>query len=82
MPNIDVDVDVDDFLRSCSERDKEEIIEILTEDGYLDKKQDISNTNNNILDYEWQEILSNLENNRLRISNEDEETIKRISKKY
>lgn len=82
MADVYVDIDVDDFLTSCSENEKQEIIGHLIDDGYLDSKQDISSSNNNILDWEWEEILDNLKSRRLQISREDEEIIKRISKKY
>lgn len=77
-----VDIEVDDFLRYCSTSEKEEIIEILKEEGYIPGEKDSSDLDYNIFEYEWQDALRNLELNRLRISKEDEEIIKKISKKY
>jgi hypothetical protein len=44
MPNftaynvdVDLDIDVDDFLSECSKREIKEIIDALIEDGHLEK---------------------------------------------
>ena len=77
--NVDVEVDIDEFLSSCTEREIQKLIDYLIEDGY------IKNNNpklKNLIELEWEQTIYNLLEKRLSISNEDEETIKKISKKY
>ena len=39
MPYIDIDIDVDDFYDELNRCEKEELIELLEQDGFLEKKQ-------------------------------------------
>ena len=86
MPEFEtyVDVSVDEFLSNCSPREIEKLIDSLIEDGYLNsnavKNQEPNSLN--IIEMEWEVTLDNLRQKRLTISNEDEEIIKLISKKY
>lgn len=88
MPEFDsyVDVDVDEFWSACSTKEKEELIDVLEEDGWV-KRTSPKGTKTeeslpSILEIEWQEICNKLSDIRLRISTEDEETIKEILMKY
>ena len=86
MPEFEtyVDVSVDEFLSNCSPREIEKLIDSLIEDGYLNsnavKNQEPNSLN--IIEMEWEVVLDNLKQKRLIVSNEDEEIIKLISKKY
>jgi hypothetical protein len=84
MPYFDteVDVSVDDFLSACNTREIEKMIDYLIDDGYLvdrsvSKQQDLSP-----LEIEWEDMINKLSQLRLRITNEDEEIIKKIVNKY
>jgi hypothetical protein len=84
MPYFDteVDVSVDDFLLACNTREIEKMIDYLIDDGYLvdrsvSKQQDLSP-----LEIEWEDMINKLSQLRLRITNEDEEIIKKIVNKY
>ena len=88
MPEFEtyVDVDVDDFWFACRTREKEELIDLLVEGGWV-KRTSPKGTKTeeslpSILEIEWQEICNKLSDIRLRISTEDEETIKEILMKY
>ena len=88
MPEFDsyVDVDVDEFWSACSTREKEELIDVLEEGGWV-KRTSPKGTKTeeylpSILEIEWQDICNKLSDIRLRISTEDEETIKEILMKY
>ena len=75
---------MDEFLSNCSPREIEKLIDSLIEDGYLNsnavKNQEPNSLN--IIEMEWEVVLDNLKQKRLIVSNEDEEIIKLISKKY
>lgn len=76
---VEVDIDVDDFLESCSRREKEDLVRRLKEGGLW---EDTASENLNIMDLEWNETLTKLANARLRLTNEEEEIIKKIANKY
>ena len=81
MPYIDIDIDVDDFISSCSSREKENLVKDLAEEGY--KYEDGQTINSpNVDDIEWTEILDKLKKIRFMMDSEDEAIIKRISEKY
>lgn len=76
---VEVDIDVDDFLDSCSRREKEQIIKKLKEG---DLWEDTESENLSLMEIEWSETLTKLANARLRLTNEEEEIIKKIANKY
>jgi len=78
--NSDVDIDVDEFLNSCSKRELNEAIDYLVETGHVYRKDAASSKN--ILEQEWSEITRSISNCRLRISQEDEDALRKIAKKY
>jgi hypothetical protein len=88
MPEFDtyVDVDVDEFWSACSRREKESLIDMLEEDGWVKrtspKGTDPSETLPSIMEIEWQEMCNKLSELRLRISSQDEEMLKSIINKY
>jgi len=86
MPSFyvdDIDIEVGEFLDSCSKKEIDLLIEYLTEDGHIAKDTNLTpNKNRNLFDDEWDEMIGNLRSKRLVISKEDEELLKQISKKY
>jgi len=88
MPEFEtyVDVEVDEFWSMCSTREKEELIDMLEDDGWV-KRTSPKGTKAedrlpSILEIEWQDMCNKLSDIRQRISTDDEETIKNILKKY
>jgi hypothetical protein len=82
MPEFEsyVDVDPSDFVSACSKREIKELIECLTEDGYLKPTHyKVSGDKESLLDIIWNETLDKLSNNRLMITNEEEEIITKIA---
>ena len=76
---VEVDIDVDDFLESCSRREQEDLVKRLKE---LNLWEETASENLSIMDLEWKETLAKLANARLRLTNEEEEIIKKIANKY
>jgi len=82
--DAEIDVEVDDFVSLCSKREIKELIEILVDEGHLNKgslPHDI-NIEKNVLDLEWDILCDKLLSLRLRLTIEEEETIKKIINKY
>ena len=74
-----VDIDVDDFLDSCSRKEKEQLVNKLKEG---DLWEDIKSDKLSLMELEWNETLTKLSNARLRLTNEEEAIIKKIAIKY
>ena len=79
---ITVEVDLDDVFLEMSERDRKDMAKWLFDEGYLDKyineeraKKLTSPANGGI----WEDICDKLANNQLRLTNEEEEIIKKIA---
>jgi hypothetical protein len=77
MTYISVDIDIDDVIYSLTDREKQNLVDDLYNDGYVAKKDTLEINN----DYEWNEQVNKLFNNKWRLSKEDEETILKISSK-
>jgi hypothetical protein len=72
-----IDIDIDDILWGMSDREKQELVDDLYEDGYIAKKDDDAKST----DDAWNEEVHKLFNSKWRLSKEDEETILNITKK-
>jgi hypothetical protein len=83
MPDIYVDVDVDDFLECCSKKDIEDIITYLVEDGTLHKKSIFTiPQDGSLLNQEISETLLKISKHRLQLTLEEEETLKKIANRF
>jgi hypothetical protein len=73
-----IDVDIDDIVYGLMSWEKQSLIDELYEAGYiptdLEKKQSKS-------DNDWDEAVEKLKGNKWRLSNEDTETILKITSK-
>lgn len=82
-----IDIDIDEVYSELSRSERNTLIDYLVEDGLVTK---LATTNGNVsvqstsyLDDEWQQVIDKLSgSNRLRLSNEDEEAIRKIANKY
>jgi hypothetical protein len=72
-----IDIDIEDVLYGMSDREKQELVDDLYDDGYIAKKADDAKST----DDEWNEQVGKLFNNKWRLSKEDEETILKITNK-
>ena len=77
----EVDLSVDDIYENLSDREVKRLNNLLVEEGEVISTNTSKNESMSFLDEEWKKTLINLMNNRHRLSNEDEETIKTIANK-
>lgn len=88
MPDFSTEIDiyVDEFWNECSRSEKNELIDLLVEEGHVtrvpnssidDEKQKLS-----LIEIEWNDMIDKLSNLRQRISIEEEQTIKALVEKY
>ena len=84
MASVSVDVDIDDILYDMSSDEIQNLVDDLYDDGYVPKQLSggVSEEQKNVLDLEWDELVKKISKLRLQITNEDEETIRKILNKY
>jgi hypothetical protein len=79
----DVDVDVDDFIYQCNNREIKEVIEYLILEGHIEPKQVVrSNTSLSLIEYEFNEIIEKIQENRLRLTAEEDVLLKKIADRF
>jgi phosphosulfolactate synthase (CoM biosynthesis protein A) len=85
MPDFEFynEIEVDEFWHECSKSEKQELIDLLVEEGFVIRKtKQPDDPNRNLLDEEWDNLCYKLQNIRQRMSVDDEQTIKQIISKY
>jgi hypothetical protein len=76
----DIDIDPDEYLSSCNSREIEELIDALVEDGHIPKINNIAPDDKNLMDEDWDNVIGKIGGRgRLRLTNEEEEIIKKIA---
>ena len=79
--DVDIDIEVDEFVSACNSREIKKLINYLQEQGHLDGE--MLTNNMSIADKEWSEVISKIGGRaRLRLTNEEEEIIRKIANKY
>ena len=77
----EVDLSVDDIYENLSDREVLKLVDLFVEEGLVISTNTSKNESMSFMDEEWKKTLISLMNNRHRLSNEDEETIKTIANK-
>ena len=89
MPEFSAEVDIDpsEFIDSCSRRERDRLIEILVEDGYIEPDQSTKNSNTgvrkpNINDLTFWDSLDKLAKCRDLLSIKEENFINNLATKF
>ena len=87
MADVNVDVEVDEFVDSCSKREIKELIDYLVDEGHLPESVLDSNGDNkdskiSYLEQEFIDNMDKLKGKYYSLSGEDESEIMKIIKKY
>jgi hypothetical protein len=80
--SISVDVDLDDVFIAMDERDRENMAKWLFDEGYLEEyieKERARKLTSTVNGWDWEDTCDKLVNNQLRLTNEEEEIIKKIA---
>jgi len=77
----DIDIDPSEFVSACSKREIGELIDALAEDGYIANPiNSVPAEDKNLLDEEWDGVIGKLAGRgRLRLTNEEEDIIRKIA---
>lgn len=78
----DIDIDVDEFLSSCSSDEIEEIIEALIEDGYISKQHREKYASLSATESEFEEALNKLHGKWNMLTQEEEQAILKIASRF
>jgi hypothetical protein len=79
--HAEVELDVNEIYENLSDREILKLVDLFVEEGIVISTNTSKNEKLSLLDEQWKEIILKLMNNRHRLTNEDEETIKTISNK-
>ena len=77
----EVELDINDIYENLSDREILKLVDLLVNEGVVISTNTSKNESLSFMDEEWKKTLISLMNNRHRLSNEDEETIKTIANK-
>lgn len=83
--DVDIEIDVDEFLGECSSDEIEEVIEFLVDNNYI-KRDSITdrpnNTMDNVMDESYKEALDKLYTRRIYLTLEEEQFIHNLANKF
>jgi hypothetical protein len=87
MTYINIDVDLDDMVEQLSSREKQKLVDALYDDGYyqteLEKELDSSGESTvSVNEQLFRTELSKISKNYVNLTNEDEELIMKIGKRF
>lgn len=77
----DLDIDVDDFFYEMSDDDKVEMYELLSAAGYTSSFK-TSDEPAGFPEWEFTNIMSKITVNRLQLTNEEDEVLKKIASRF
>jgi hypothetical protein len=89
MPNIDLDIEVYEFVRACSKRDIKELIKELVDEGHLPKdlyfengevKKEMSRKLSSEIDFEGK--LDKLKTKYFSLNRDEEDFLEKIFRKH
>ena len=86
MPDFSTEIDIEpwEYIDECSNREIDELIETLIENGHLVRfngKVLPKKEGGTVMDLEWGDLLTKIRNSKHLLSNEDENTIINIGNK-
>jgi hypothetical protein len=85
MPDFSTEIDVEpwEYISACSNREVDELINTLIEDGHLDKFNGkvVSKGDASLMSVEWDEAITKIRNSKHLLSIDDENVIINIANK-
>lgn len=80
--DVDVDIEIDEFVDSCSDREMKNLIDYLQKGGYLGKFNIKDETKMTANEIDFRDKLSSLSDKYYQMSVEEIETIETLYNKY
>lgn len=76
------EIDVDDFFYEMSDDDKVEMYELLSAAGYISSFKTSDEMPASVPEWEFTNIMSKISSNRLQLTNEEDEMLKKIASRF
>lgn len=77
-----IDIDPEEYINSCSSNEIDEIIEILIEDGHINKNSRITYDLHSVPESEYQDAIQKLNGKWNMLTAEEEQTIIQIANRF
>jgi len=77
----DIDIDPSDFVDACSRQEIQELIDVLIEDGYINRSA-VDSREDNVMDITYKEALDKLQDKRIYLTLEEEQFIINLANKF
>jgi hypothetical protein len=71
----DIEISASEFIDECTIYDIDDLIEELTDRGYLDGKS----STNSVLDHMFNQVIDKISRNRLQLTNEEEAMLHKLA---
>ena len=76
----EVDIDIDDFYYEMTSKEKQKMCELLKDDYGIPELLD--EMPNSVPEYEFNNIMSKISSNRLALTSEEDELLKKIASRF
>ena len=80
--DVDVDIEIDEFVDSCSERELKMLVRYLQKEGYLNKSNIRDESKMTSIEIEFCDKMSLLSDKFYQMTIEDSEIIEKLYEKY
>ena len=81
MASLNLEIDLEELLWDLSSREKEELVDLLYEEGYGITRGGNSGSSN-ISEWEFDKAITTIAENRLRLTPEEDEILRRIAARF
>ena len=78
-PEVEVDIDIDDFYYAMTSKEKQKMCELLKDDDIPELLDEMPNS---VPEYEFNNIMSKIISNRLALTSEEDELLKKIASRF
>jgi len=82
MARFEMDIDLDDFLWELSSSEKDELVDLLIEDGYAYKIVKNSADRQSLSEWEFSKVITKIADNRLRLTAEEDALLRKIANRF
>ena len=79
-PEVEADIDIDDFYYAMTSKEKQKMYELLKDDDGIPELLD--EMPNSVPEYEFNNIMSKIISNRLALTSEEDELLKKIASRF
>ena len=80
--DTEVDIDPDNYYYAMSREEKEAMYGLLIENGYGDSFNSLDEPSRNLIEWEFQGIMEKIISNRLLLSAEEDEMLRKIASRF